>query len=135
MSQNSHFQFLIFHNIHNFKISFFTKFTFSMPHFSQNSYFQSLIFHKMHNFKVSFSTKFTGGVLSNFILLLLENKFFIQKLPRIWCLKNVNFVKNKTLKLWILWKMRLWNCEFCQKWDFENMNFVKNEIFKMLIFG
>ena len=57
--------------------------------------------------------------------------------------KNVNFVKNKTLKMWILWKMRFWKmwilsnityealkmrilwkmifwkCEFCQIWGFE----------------
>ena len=53
--------------------------------------------------------------------------------PIIWCLKCVNFVKNETLKMWILWKMRLWKCEFCEKWDFENVNFVNNEIFKMWI--
>ena len=35
--------------------------------------------------------------------------------------------------MWILWKMRLWKCEFCEKWDFENMNFVKNETLKMWI--
>ena len=46
--------------------------------------------------------------------------------------------------MWILWKMRdwkcefcekmrLWNCEFCEKWDVENVNFVKNEIFKLWI--
>ena len=23
--------------------------------------------------------------------------------------------------MWILWKMRLSKCEFCQKWDFENV--------------
>ena len=45
-----------------------------------------------------------------------KNQLFIQKLLRIWCLKNVNFVKNETLKLWILRKMRLWNCEFCEQW-------------------
>ena len=44
-----------------------------------------------------------------------KNQLFIQKLPRIWCLKNVNFVQNETLKLWILWKMKLWKCEFCEK--------------------
>ena len=43
-------------------------------------------------------------------------------------------MKNETLEMWILSKMRLWNCEFCQKWDFEIVNFVKNEIFKMWIF-
>ena len=29
----------------------------------------------------------------------------------------MNFVKNEIMKLWILWKMRLWNCEFREKWD------------------
>ena len=44
--------------------------------------------------------------------------------------------------MWMLWKMRFWNCEFCQKCDFEivnfvkkcdfeNVNFVKNATFKM----
>ena len=28
-----------------------------------------------------------------------KTQLFIQKLPRIWCLKNVNFVKNEILKL------------------------------------
>ena len=37
----------------------------------------------------------------------------------------MNFVKNETLKLWILWKIRFWNSEFCQKWDLENVNLVK----------
>ena len=40
----------------------------------------------------------------------------INFLSRIWCLKNVNFVKNETLKLW----MRLWKCGF---WYFQNVNF------------
>ena len=34
-------------------------------------------------------------------------------------------------KMWILWNMRFWKCEFYDKWDFENMNFVKSEILKM----
>ena len=25
--------------------------------------------------------------------------------------------------MWILSKMRIWKCEFCQKWDFEHVNF------------
>ena len=45
--------------------------------------------------------------------------------------EKCEFVKNKALKVWILWKMRLWNCEFCQKWDFEIVNFVKNDILKL----
>ena len=32
--------------------------------------------------------------------------------------------------MWILWKMRFWKCELCEKWDFEYVNFVKNEISK-----
>ena len=50
-----------------------------------------------------------------------------------WEIENVNFLKNKTLKMWILWKTRLWKCEFCEKWYFEIVNFVKNETFKMWI--
>ena len=53
-----------------------------------------------------------------------KTQLFIQKFLRNWCLKNVNFVKNEILKMWILWKMRLWNCDF-----------VSNAIFKMWIFG
>ena len=70
LSKNSHFENLIFHKNHNFKVSFFTKFTFWKSHFSQNSQvqnlnfsqksqFQSLIIYKIHIFKVSFLTKFT----------------------------------------------------------------------------
>ena len=39
-----------------------------------------------------------------------KNQLFIQKLPRICCLRNVNFVKNEALK---------------------NVNFVKNETLEM----
>ena len=52
-----------------------------------------------------------------------------------WDFENVNFVNNETLKMWMLWKMRLWKCEFCGKLDLEIVNFVKNDIFKMWIFG
>ena len=34
-----------------------------------------------------------------------KNQLFFQKLPSILCLKNVTFVKNENLKMWILWKM------------------------------
>ena len=27
--------------------------------------------------------------------------------------------------MWILWIMRLWNCEFCEKWDFEIVIFIE----------
>ena len=35
--------------------------------------------------------------------------------------------------MWILWKTRLWNSEFCEKWNFKNVNFVKNDILKLWI--
>ena len=35
--------------------------------------------------------------------------------------------------MWILWKMRLWKCEFCENWDFRIVNFVKNETSEMWI--
>ena len=35
----------------------------------------------------------------------------------------MNFVKSDTFKMWILSKMRLWKCEFCQKWYFQNLIF------------
>ena len=25
--------------------------------------------------------------------------------------------------MWILWKIRFWKCEFCEKWYFQNVNF------------
>ena len=37
-------------------------------------------------------------------------------------------------KMWILKKMRLWNCELFEKLDFEIVNFVKNEIFENVNF-
>ena len=68
--KKSHFEIINFPTIHNFKLSFFTKFTFSKCHFSQNSRFQNLNFDKIHElqyqnfdkiniFKISFMTKFT----------------------------------------------------------------------------
>ena len=50
-----------------------------------------------------------------------------------WDFDNVNFVEYKILQMWILLKMRLWNCEFCKKLDFRNVNFGKHEILKMWI--
>ena len=35
--------------------------------------------------------------------------------------------------MWILWKMKLWKCDFCENWSFENVNFVKNETLKLWI--
>ena len=43
---------------------------------------------------------------------------FIHICLGIWCLNNVNIVKNEILKMWILWKMWFWKCEFCQKYFF-----------------
>ena len=55
LSKNPHF-----HEIHIFKISFFTKFTISKSHFSQNSHFQSLIFHKIHISYFSQNSRFSN---------------------------------------------------------------------------
>ena len=44
-----------------------------------------------------------------------------------------NYQEFAVWKMWILWKMRLWDCEFCEKWDIEIMNFEKNETLKMWI--
>ena len=57
----------------------------------------------------------------------------------------MNFVKNETLKMWILWKMSFWKmwilskiilgkCEFCQKWDFQNVNFCQKWDFEIVHF-
>ena len=46
-----------------------------------------------------------------------------------------NYQEFDAWKMWILWKMRLWKCEFCEKWDFKNVNFVKNWDFKNVNFG
>ena len=40
----------------------------------------------------------------------------------------MNFVNNEISKMWILWKLRFQNGEFCENWDFRNVNFEKNEI-------
>ena len=45
-----------------------------------------------------------------------------------------NYPEYDVWKMWILWKIGLWKCEFCEKWDFENVNLVKNEILKILNF-
>ena len=92
---------------------------------------------KYHRFKLIFQSIFSP--LSLPFCLLNEkwvdahwgkNQLFIQKLPRIWSLKNVNFAKNKILKLWILWKMIFWKREFCEKWDFSKHEFLdKSRIF------
>ena len=70
-----------------------------------------------------------------------KNQLFIQKLSRFWCLKNMNFVKNETLEMWILWKMRFWYCEFCEKktfkmWILSKMRFSNHEFLdKLRIFA
>ena len=54
------------------------------------------------------------------------------------CQAKINFLTRNyqefdVCKMWILWKMRLGNCEFCENCDFENVNFVNNETLKMWI--
>ena len=34
-----------------------------------------------------------------------------------------NYQEFDVWKMFILWKMRVWKCEFCGKWDFQNVNF------------
>ena len=34
-----------------------------------------------------------------------------------------------------LWKIRFWNCEFCEKWDFEKVIFLKNVNFLKMRFS
>ena len=41
-----------------------------------------------------------------------------------------NYQEFDAWKMWIVRKMRFWNCEFCEKWNFKNVNFVKNETLK-----
>ena len=42
-----------------------------------------------------------------------KNQLFIHKFPWFWC-----------MKMWILSKMRLWKCEFCQKMIFSKCEFL-----------
>ena len=54
-------------------------------------------------------------------------EFDVWKMWMLWKMRfwKCNFfLKNETLKMWILWKMRLWKCEF---WE--------NETLKLWIFG
>ena len=51
LSENSHYENIIFQKIHYFKISFFTKFTFSMFYFSQNSHFSKIKFLVISGYK------------------------------------------------------------------------------------
>ena len=44
-----------------------------------------------------------------------------------------NYQEFDVRKMWILWKMRLWKCEYYEKIDFENVNLVKIETLKMWI--
>ena len=37
-----------------------------------------------------------------------------------------NYQEFDAWKMWILWKMRLWNREFCENWDFQNVIFREN---------
>ena len=46
-----------------------------------------------------------------------------------------NYQEFEVWKMWILWKMRLQKCEFCEKWDFRKVNFVKTGIFNLWIYG
>ena len=57
-------------------------------------------------------------------------KMWILWKMRLW---KCEFVKIETLKMWILWKLRLWKCEFCEKLVFENVIFFKIGTLKLWI--
>ena len=40
-----------------------------------------------------------------------------------------NYQEFDVWKMWILWKMRLWKCEFYEKGDFQNVNVWTNCVF------
>jgi len=79
-----------------------------------------------YDFSGKMKTLFFGGFNT-----LGQIQLFIQKFPGLSCLKNMNFVKNHTLKMWILWKITFRKCELCEKSHLENVNFVKNHIFRV----
>ena len=63
----------------------------------------------------------------------ISNFFYLSHIGAKTKFLSRNYQEFDVWKMWILWKMKLWKCEFCEKWEFEIVNFVKNEIFKMWI--
>ena len=54
-----------------------------------------------------------------------KSPLFIQKFPRIWCLKKCEFCEKGVINMSnVIFTKR----EFCEKWGLQNVNFVKNEI-------
>ena len=51
-----------------------------------------------------------------------NNKNYIYEFCPIWYFRNVTFVKNDFLEMWI-----------CEKWCFRNVNFAKIDVFKLWI--
>ena len=51
-----------------------------------------------------------------------------------WDFENVNFVKHETLKMWILWKMRLWNCDLWEICDIFLRDFQTKCLFYQVTF-
>ena len=45
-------------------------------------------------------------------------KMWIMWKMRFW---KCEFCEKWDLKIWIMWKMRFWKCDFCEKWDFGNV--------------
>ena len=70
-------------------------------------------------------TTFYTEITNNFMF---EKCEFCEK----WDFQNMNFVKNRTLKMWILWKIRFSKCEFCEILDFQNVNFWINKLIFIL---
>ena len=73
------------------------------------------------------SSKITA--VRKLLILLLTNTMAITK-PNFLSINSLEF---DVWKMWILWKMRVWNCEFWRKCDFEIVNFEENETLKMWI--
>jgi len=67
----------------------------------------------VHTFELTFLSSRHTGAKTNFL--------------------SRNYQEFEVWKMWILWKMIFWNCEFCEKWYFEIVNFVKYETLKLWI--
>ena len=104
LSKNSHFQNLIFHKIHHFKILIFTKFTFSKSQFSQNSHSKNPVFHKIHNFKVSLYSQNSHFSTSNSWWFLDKMLVFTPVCSWMYCgsilQRHAHFLFQVSIKVW-----------------------------------
>ena len=80
--------------------------------------------------EASYAFTFHIGAKS-YILFINSLEFDIENNVNFVILKKFFFLKKDILKMWFLWLMWFWNCDFCEKYDFENVIFVKNWLLKM----